>query len=146
MATATQSATVNDTTPPVISCPASTTVTANLGSNSAVVSYPAPTATDNCSVPTTSCSPPSGSSFPVGATTATCTATDTAGNMANCQFTVTVLTPQQAIQSIINTVNGLGLNPRNTNALIAKLQAAINQMNGEMAPQRGTSFRRSLTK
>src|SRR5262249_38763837 len=35
------------------------------------------------------CSPPSGSSFPVGATTVTCTATDAAGNSASCSFTIT---------------------------------------------------------
>jgi hypothetical protein len=36
------------------------------------------------------CNPASGSSFSVGTTPVTCTATDTSGNTAFCQFTVTV--------------------------------------------------------
>jgi hypothetical protein len=36
------------------------------------------------------CNPPSGSVFPVGTTTVTCTATDAAGNIASCSFNVTV--------------------------------------------------------
>jgi hypothetical protein len=55
------------------------------------VTYAAPTASDNCGAATTSCVPASGSTFPVGATTVTCTATDAAGNSATCTFTVTVL-------------------------------------------------------
>jgi hypothetical protein len=36
------------------------------------------------------CSPPSGSQFPLGATTVTCFATDTANNASSCSFTVTL--------------------------------------------------------
>jgi hypothetical protein len=39
---------------------------------------------------TTVCTPPSGSIFPVGTTTVTCSATDVLGNTATCSFTVTV--------------------------------------------------------
>ena len=56
-----------------------------------VVTYATPTASDNCSA-TVACVPPSGSMFPVGTTTVTCTATDTAGNTATCSFPVTVFT------------------------------------------------------
>jgi hypothetical protein len=38
----------------------------------------------------TVCSPASGSTFPVGTTTVTCTATDASGNTATCSFTVSV--------------------------------------------------------
>ncbi len=51
-------------------------------------------ATDNVDDdPTVTCEPPSGSTFPIGATTVTCTATDSAGNTAVASFTVTVLVP-----------------------------------------------------
>jgi hypothetical protein len=46
--------------------------------------------TDNCSGATFACAPPSGSVFPVGTTTVTCTATDVGGATAECTFTVTV--------------------------------------------------------
>ncbi|MCM3900789.1 MAG: HYR domain-containing protein [Pyrinomonadaceae bacterium] len=48
------------------------------------------TATDNCSNLTVTATHPSGSSFPVGVTTVTVTATDAAGTAATCSFTVTV--------------------------------------------------------
>jgi subtilisin-like proprotein convertase family protein len=85
--------TVNDTQPPTITCPANITVpgaTVNGCALSAVVSYPAPTASDNCAVGSVVCSPASGSTFPEGTTTVTCTATDTSGNTATCSFSVTV--------------------------------------------------------
>lgn len=81
--------TVVDTTPPVISCPANIVTSAGPGVCSATASYTA-TATDGCGSPGVACSPPSGSTFPVGTTTVTCTATDAAGNTATCSFTVKV--------------------------------------------------------
>jgi len=56
---------------------------------SAKVSYLNPAASDQCPV-TVACNPPSGSSFPVGTTTVTCTATDTSNNTATTSFTVNV--------------------------------------------------------
>ncbi|HXF49458.1 MAG TPA: HYR domain-containing protein [Verrucomicrobiae bacterium] len=82
--------TVNDIFPPLLVCPPNQTANASPGRCDAVVSYPAPTATDNCPKTTVSCTPPSGSTFPVGVSTVTCTATDSSGNKSTCSFTVTV--------------------------------------------------------
>ena len=81
--------TVQDTQAPTITCPAN--VTAN-GSGPTVVNYPAPTANDNCPGVTAACVPASGSSFPLGTTTVTCTASDASqiSPDATCTFTVTV--------------------------------------------------------
>ncbi len=82
---------VADTTPPVISgVPANITVDA-MGPAGTNVTYTTPTAVDDWSgvVPVT-CDPPSGSTFPVGTTTVTCTAADSSGNVATETFTVTV--------------------------------------------------------
>jgi hypothetical protein len=83
---------VKDVQAPVIgACPANQTVNESApGSGSAIVSYTAPTASDNCSGQSVTCNPPSGSSFSVGTTTVTCTATDASGNTASCTFTITV--------------------------------------------------------
>jgi hypothetical protein len=84
---------VNDTQPPTITCPANITSTAKAScpiATSNVVTYPPPVASDNCPGVTTLCSPASGSTFPAGTTTVTCTAMDTSGNTASCSFTVTV--------------------------------------------------------
>ncbi len=82
--------TVNDTQPPSITCPVNVAVANSPNQCGSVVNYPAPTVSDNCPGGTTICSPGSGSFFPVGTTTITCTATDASGNPANCSFTVTV--------------------------------------------------------
>lgn len=76
-------------TPPEITCPASKTVNNDPGLCAAKVTFPAPTTLSDCPV-TTACSPPSGSIFPVGTSSVTCTATDKLGNKGNCNFTIIV--------------------------------------------------------
>mgnify|MGYP003579739215 CR=1 FL=1 len=91
--TTTTTLTVADQTAPAISCPSNIEVflPANTSDTSMAVTYPAATATDNCSAsPTVTYSQASGSVFPVGTTTVTATATDAAGNHSECSFTVTV--------------------------------------------------------
>jgi hypothetical protein len=80
-----------DTTAPSISCPADIVVTTT-SSAGAFITYLTPSASDNCGISIFgSCMPASGSTFPVGTTTVTCTATDAAGNVsAPCSFQVTV--------------------------------------------------------
>lgn len=81
--------TVEDTTPPVPSCPSDITVECtNPGGE--VVSY-SPTASDLCDpAPSVVSVPPSGSTFTLGTTTVTVTATDAMGNSAMCTFDVTI--------------------------------------------------------
>ena len=68
-----------------ISCPSNITVTVT-GTQPVVVNYPAPTSSTGTTV---TCTPPSGSLFPVGTTTVTCTASNVSGT-ASCSFAVTV--------------------------------------------------------
>jgi len=101
--------TVVDSTKPVIAAHTSITTLATSPSG-ASVTYTAPLATDN--VDTTSeasCTPASGSTFPIGVTTVTCTKTDAAGNSATPKtFTVTVNKNPPVLDSIGNkTVNEL---------------------------------------
>jgi subtilisin-like proprotein convertase family protein len=80
--------TVLDMQLPFITCPPNQTVSVPIGQPCGIVNYPAPTASDNCPGVAVVCNPPSGSCFPNGTTTVTCTATDTSGNTASCSFTV----------------------------------------------------------
>jgi hypothetical protein len=89
--------TVVDRTPPSISCPANITTTAPTGTTSVVVGYPAPSVGDNCGTVSVACAPPSGSLFSLGTNSVTCTATDAAGNINNCGFSVLVLPPLQQV-------------------------------------------------
>ena len=87
-ATASVAITANDAVAPTISCPANISVSNDPGVCGASVTFEA-TASDNCSA-TVTYSIASGSSFSIGSTTVTATATDPAGNSATCSFTVTV--------------------------------------------------------
>ena len=78
-----------DIVAPVIATPADLLVGTVDGSGAAVTF--APTATDYEDGPVAVlCTPPSGSVFPIGSTTVTCTASDTSGNHTQSTFTVTV--------------------------------------------------------
>ena len=112
--------TVSDTSPPILDLPSDITAPAS-GPQGAIVTFEA-TATDLVAgdVPV-SCDPPSGSLFPIGATTVTCTASDATvvagffgqsrfapaqvepGNVATGTFTVTVEPPEQASTTTTTT-------------------------------------------
>ena len=91
--TCTTIVTVEDSIPPAIACPADITVNTDLGNCSAIVNFPMPIASDNCGVATVTqtMGDPSGSMFPVGATTIEFTATDVNGNTNTCSFIITVI-------------------------------------------------------
>ncbi|WP_169787044.1 choice-of-anchor A family protein [Hyalangium minutum] len=79
--------TVVDVTPPTLQCPADLQLACTQGGS---VSF-APTFSDNCGgTGTITCSSESGSSFPSGSTSVTCSARDNGGIPAFCNFTVTV--------------------------------------------------------
>jgi hypothetical protein len=92
------SITVNDTQKPNITCPVNQTRSADLGQCSAFVTYPTPTGTDNCGLPTGQPIWISGgtnaagstATFQKGATNVIWQATDAAGNIQTCSFRVTV--------------------------------------------------------
>jgi hypothetical protein len=77
-----------DPVPPVIQCPGD--ITTDCNADGTVVNFTV-TAADNCdNNVSVVCTPSSGSAFPTGETTVTCTATDAAGNSSQCSFKVTV--------------------------------------------------------
>ncbi len=80
------------TAEPTISCPAAKTVQSPDGRPFAVT-YAAPTALGGQAPLATSCAPVSGSLFPVGQDTVTCTVTDALKRANSCLFTVTVTNP-----------------------------------------------------
>src|SRR5262249_29298810 len=86
--TCTANVTVADMTPPAFTCPDDQTQECISGGAVATFSS---SATDNCSVTPPTCVPPSGSTFPLGSTLDTCTATDGSGNSSSCNFKVNVV-------------------------------------------------------
>ena len=99
-----------DTTPPVVRCPDNIVVQADPKECFVEVRWRAK-ADDDCDPnPRLVCDPPSGSLFPLGTTTVTCTATDRCGNTASCSFTVTVL--GFICGTLFHDLNGNGVRDR----------------------------------
>lgn len=97
--TATRIVVVQESPPPEVVCPADITIESTNASD-AVVTFQT-TATDTCDgrLPV-GCNPPSGTTFPFGATFVRCTATNSSGKSASCMFNVTVAPPPpRAIKS-----------------------------------------------
>ncbi len=88
-AVAIASVTVRDTTAPLVDAHANVTVPATSAAG-ALVTYAAATATDVVGVISLTYSQDSGTTFPIGTTTVTISATDAAGNTGIGTFTVTV--------------------------------------------------------
>jgi probable HAF family extracellular repeat protein len=101
-----------DMTPPVISpLPANRTVNATSPSGAAVA-YTSPTATDTVDGPVAvDCQPASNTTFPIGDTVVTCTATDLAGNSARVTFIITVKSAASQITALIALINGFSPPP-----------------------------------
>jgi HYR domain len=84
--------TITDNSPPTFSgTPGDRQVEAN-GPGGSIVTYTKPTATDTVEGPiaTVNCAPASGSLFPLGTTTVTCSASDSHGNVGHASFNIRV--------------------------------------------------------
>jgi hypothetical protein len=90
-ASASATITVQDTTAPSFGSPPDVSGSTDIPGGTPTVTYTNPPATDAVSgTLASSCSPSSGTQFPIGSTTVTCTATDAAGNQGSGMFTVRV--------------------------------------------------------
>ncbi|WP_425439873.1 Ig-like domain-containing protein [Puniceibacterium antarcticum] len=113
ISTANFTVTVVDGEDPVITVPGNIIVPAETGTALAVVTYVAPTATDNLGVtsgPVLTAGLASGAAFPAGLTTVTYEASDAAGNTGVGSFSVTVTpdtsAPIISIAALIGPANG----------------------------------------
>ena len=75
--------------PPQMACPADVTVT-GVAAPAQAVAYTAPTVSSGQAPVNVTCSPASGATFPLGATTVNCTANDAMSRQAACSFKVTL--------------------------------------------------------
>ena len=125
---------VKDTTAPTLSgIPSNQTAEAS-GPGGATVTYTLPTASDAVDPhPHVDCVPTSGSTFSVGTTTVSCTATDAAGNTSDPQtFTVTVndSTPPTVTVPANTTV----FSPTGTAVTVTFGASAIDLVDGTITP------------
>lgn len=122
-----------DTTPPTLSVPTAITTNAT-GPSGAVVAYTV-TVTDNVAEGLTStCSPASGATFPIGTTTVACTAADAAGNTAAKSFPITVVGASGQIVELLDTtlrfLDRPGLSPAFKATLDGTLDAVLRGRTG----------------
>ena len=124
-------ATVNvvDLTPPALD-PDDVSAEAT-GATGAMVTF-APTATDNAGAATVSCVPASGSTFALGNTTVTCTATDGAGNTSQAPFTVTVVDTTPPVIPALSNLSAEGMSPAGA-AVAYVVPAAVDAVSGNVA-------------
>ena len=112
-----------DVAPPTLTVPSGVAADATSPAG-ATVAYTA-TAVDNIDpTPSVSCSPASGSTFPIGNTTVTCMATDATGNAATARFTVHVRGAAEQIVALRARVAALHLRPAVARTLDAELATA----------------------
>jgi hypothetical protein len=99
---------VDVTAPAVNNCPAPIIVNTGIGRTTCnqVVTWSAPTATDNCAVTSITSTHNSGDVFPVGTTTVTYTFKDAAGNASTCSFNVTVVDNTAPVIPVIADATG----------------------------------------
>jgi hypothetical protein len=97
----------DDTTAPVIANVPPDIAAEATSPSGAIVVYAAPTAFDdrNGAVAVT-CAPASGTVFPLGVTSVTCTAADAAGNMASAAFSVTVADTTPPVIALLSPAAG----------------------------------------
>jgi Domain of unknown function (DUF5011)/HYR domain len=127
---------------PILRCPQNRIVSTEPGTNSAVVNYEI-FASDNVPGVTTTCSPPSGSRFPLGASTVNCTATDLAGNAATCSFTVTVHDDEKPTFVVCPTNIVQTMDAGKSNAVVTWAVAASDNVPGvtvACTPRSGSVF------
>ncbi|MBA2475230.1 MAG: HYR domain-containing protein [Actinobacteria bacterium] len=98
------------------------------GPDGSIVNYPLPTAVDAIDGPRpVSCSPPSGSRFPLGSTRVTCTSTDSRGNVGTATFAVAVVdttAPQLNAPGPVTVAGASASGSPATDAAIASFLAA----------------------
>jgi len=122
---------VADSTPPVVSVPANI-VSEATSSSGAVVNFTA-NATDNVDgslVPT--CIPSQGSTFPLGITTVTCSATDSSNNTGTNNFNITV---QDTTSPIVNVpANIIAEATSSSGASVVYTATATDTVDGSLVP------------
>jgi hypothetical protein len=135
--------TLVDVTPPILTLPGNLAL--DTATPAGAVATFAASAEDAVDGPVAvTCAPPSGSTFTVGATTVTCTASDAAGNAASGSFTVTV-TLVDVTPPILTLPGDLALAASGSAGAVATFAAsAVDAVDGPVAvtcaPPSGSTF------
>jgi HYR domain len=136
------SLTLIDNVPPTFTTVPTDITQEATGPAGAAVSYTI-TATDNAGTPTVTCDHPSGSTFPLGTTAVTCTATDSSGNSTAAHFNVTVADTTKPSFPPLADVNATTADPSGTDVIYSAptaTDAVSGSIPGSCTPASGTHF------
>jgi alpha-tubulin suppressor-like RCC1 family protein len=147
-----------DTTSPLLTTPGSIVVAAASSSGS-IVSFNVTASDPDDAAGPVSCSPVSGSLFPLGTTSVSCSSTDAHGNTGTAAFTVTVVSPTQTTSNLISAAAAVSfqqasqllqsalrnLNAGNVGTACSHLGAFINQVQAQSGKQLTASEASQLT-
>lgn len=135
---------VQDTLPPVVTCPANQTL--ECVKNGATPTFISSAADQCAGTLTPSCAKASGTVFPVGVTADTCTATDPSGNSSGCGFSVKV---QDTIPPVVTCPSNPVAECTNNGGTPVFTASAIDQCVGALNPScakpSGTTFPLGVT-
>ena len=143
-ATAEQSIKVEDREAPELTVPSNFSVNAT-SSSGAQVSYTLGS-WDNVGVTSVGCTPPVGSTLPIGNSQVSCTASDAAGNSTSASFGVFVIDAQGQMGNLIEYLISLGLPNGSNNPLLNELQQAFGNIGRDISCKKLGDFQRMLIK
>jgi hypothetical protein len=143
-ATAEQSITVLDVEAPELTVPNNFSVNAT-SSSGAKVSYTLGS-WDNVGVISVACTPPVGSTLPIGNNQVSCIASDAAGNSTSGSFGVFVIDAQGQMGNLIEYLISLGLPNGSNNPLLNELQQAFGNIGQDKACKKLSDFQSMLIK
>jgi hypothetical protein len=146
-ASASFTVTVQDTTVPAITVPSSVTREATSGQG-AIVSYTVSASDLVDGQVSVTCAPSSGSTFPIGTTTVTCTATDNAGNTSHGSFDVVVADTTGPVIMLPPTITAEATGPAGANVTytVTAHDAVDGQVTPSCTPTSGSTFRLGATR
>jgi len=143
-ATAEQSIKVVDIEAPELTVPNNFSINAT-SSRGAQVSF-ALRSWDNVGVTSVGCTPPSGSTLPIGNSQVSCTASDAAGNSTSASFGVFVIDAQGQMGNLIDYLIALGLPNGSNNPLLNELEQAFGNIGRDISCKKLGDFQRMLIK
>jgi hypothetical protein len=138
--------TLGSGTPPTIHATPADITSEATGPSGAVVTYPLPTATDPVDgTDPVQCVPASGSTFPLGATTVTCTATDTAGLSSHTMFHVTVQDATPPVVTVPTNQVVVSTTPRVVTYSTSASDLVSGSLTPSCSPASGSAFPLGMT-
>lgn len=112
-----QNVTIVDDQLPVVTCPADSTVLANVSTCSVVLDLSLVIASDNCGINIISSTPAAGDTLNVGTHSISVTAEDFSGNQSTCSYSITV---ENTLTVVLDSIVDVACNGNSTGSIVVQ--------------------------